>query len=187
MKQMRSNTLKLNFSYFKIIHILHPRYHPKIIEHILKTKEKCKSVFYSWDYTINHDESKDEKWNRSRWYDINRAATISIIFDGWYFYIKKKVDNWYFLMVEQIFLSQQGKPSVIISNYLVYMSFLTRCRTARKLGNMRNVTFMWWSMQIFRFTGCTLMESSRKPDNWRQIYNQTSLTFYTSNNVSKMC
>ena len=187
MKQMRSNTLKLNFSYFKIIHILHPRYHPKIIEHILKTKEKCKSVFYSWDYTINHDESKDEKWNRSQWYDINRAATISIIFDGWYFYIKKKVDNWYFLMVEQIFLSQQGKPSVIISNYLVYMSFLTRCRTTRKLGNMRNVTFMWWSMQIFRFTGCTLMESSRKPDNWRQIYNQTSLTFYTSNTVSKMC
>ena len=41
-KQMLSNTLGLNFSYLKIIHILHPRYHPKIIGHILKNKQKDK-------------------------------------------------------------------------------------------------------------------------------------------------
>ena len=30
-KQMLSNTLRLNFSYLKITRILHPDYHPKII------------------------------------------------------------------------------------------------------------------------------------------------------------
>ena len=34
-KQMLSNTLSLNFCYLKIIRILHPRYHPKIIGDIL--------------------------------------------------------------------------------------------------------------------------------------------------------
>ena len=34
-KLMLSNTLSLNF-YLKITHIFHPRYHPKIIGHILK-------------------------------------------------------------------------------------------------------------------------------------------------------
>ena len=32
-------TLRLNFCYLKIIHILHPRYHPEIIGHILKNKQ----------------------------------------------------------------------------------------------------------------------------------------------------
>ena len=41
---MLSNTLRLNFYYLKIIHILHPRYHPKIIGHILKNKQKNKCV-----------------------------------------------------------------------------------------------------------------------------------------------
>ena len=41
-------------------------------------------------------------------------------------------------------------------------------------------------MQIFSSIGYTLTELFRKPDNWRQIYKQTSSTFYTSNDVSKM-
>ena len=44
-KQMLSNTLRLNFSYFKIIHILRPRYHTKVIGHILQIKQKSKCVF----------------------------------------------------------------------------------------------------------------------------------------------
>ena len=43
-KQMLINTLKLNFCYLEIIHILHPRYHPKIIGYILKNKQKKKCV-----------------------------------------------------------------------------------------------------------------------------------------------
>ena len=39
-KQMQRNSLRLNFCYLKIIHILHRRYHPKIIGHFLKTKQK---------------------------------------------------------------------------------------------------------------------------------------------------
>ena len=42
---MLSDNLRLNFFYLKMIHILHPHYHPKIIEHILKNKQKNKCVF----------------------------------------------------------------------------------------------------------------------------------------------
>ena len=37
-KPMLSNTLRLNFCYLEVAHILHLRYHPKITEHILKNK-----------------------------------------------------------------------------------------------------------------------------------------------------
>ena len=43
-KQILINTLTLNFWYLKIIHILHPLHHPKIIEHIPKNKLKNKCV-----------------------------------------------------------------------------------------------------------------------------------------------
>ena len=33
---MLSNTIRLNFDYLKIINILHPNYHPKIIGHTQK-------------------------------------------------------------------------------------------------------------------------------------------------------
>ena len=42
-KQMLSITLRLNFCYLKIIHILHPRHYPKMIGHIQK-KAKNKYV-----------------------------------------------------------------------------------------------------------------------------------------------
>ena len=54
---MLSNTLKLNFFYLKIIYIYHPRYHPKIIGHILKNKQKN---MYVCIHTINENESEDE-------------------------------------------------------------------------------------------------------------------------------
>ena len=44
----------------KIIPILHARYHPKIIGHILKKWPKEQVCLYSWDYTINHNENEDE-------------------------------------------------------------------------------------------------------------------------------
>ena len=49
----------------------------------------------------------------------------------------------------------------------------------------RKLLFMWSSMPIFSFIGYTLTGLFRKPDNWRQIYKQTSSTFYTSNDVSR--
>ena len=49
----------------------------------------------------------------------------------------------------------------------------------------RKVFFMWSSMPIFSFTGYTLTELFQKPENWQQIYKQTSSTFYTSNDVSR--
>ena len=41
---MLSNTLRLNFCYLKIIHILGARYHPKTIGYNLKTKQTIKYV-----------------------------------------------------------------------------------------------------------------------------------------------
>ena len=41
---MLSNTLRLNFSYLKIMLIPLQRYHPKVIEHILKNKRKNKCI-----------------------------------------------------------------------------------------------------------------------------------------------
>ena len=40
-------------------------------------------------------------------------------------------------------------------------------------------------MPIFSFIGYTLTELIKKPDNWWQIYKQTSSTFYSSNGASK--
>ena len=39
-KQMLINTLRLNFCHLKINPILHPHYHPKVIGHTLKNKQK---------------------------------------------------------------------------------------------------------------------------------------------------
>ena len=39
-KKKLSNTLRLNFRYIKIIGFLHPRYHPKKLEDILKNLQK---------------------------------------------------------------------------------------------------------------------------------------------------
>ena len=50
-KKMLSSARRLKFSFLKIIHILHSRYHPKIIGHILK-KAKKQACLYSWDYAI---------------------------------------------------------------------------------------------------------------------------------------
>ena len=43
-KQILSNTLRLKFCYLKIVDIFHSRFHPKIIVHILKNKQKTKYV-----------------------------------------------------------------------------------------------------------------------------------------------
>ena len=43
-KQMLSNILRQYFCYLKIFHVIHPRYHPKMIAHILKNMEKEKYV-----------------------------------------------------------------------------------------------------------------------------------------------
>ena len=60
---MLSNTLRLEFCYLKIIRILDPPYHPKIIRHILKNKQKNKGVCI-------HEIIKIK--NRSHRHDINR-------------------------------------------------------------------------------------------------------------------
>ena len=48
------------------------------------------------------------------------------------------------------------------------------------------VLFVWQNIPIFSFTGYTLTEFFRKPDNWQQIYKQMGSIFYTSN-VPKTC
>ena len=61
-KQKLSNTLRMTFRYFKIIRFLHPHYHSKIIDDILKIIQKANTSilmkFYDYD---NENESENEK------------------------------------------------------------------------------------------------------------------------------
>ena len=71
---MLSNTLRLNFCYMKIIHILHPRY-PKIIGHILKYKQKSNCVYFHEIIQLIIMKMKIKIINRSHRYDINRPRS----------------------------------------------------------------------------------------------------------------
>ena len=68
---MLSNTLRLNFGFLKIIHILHLRYHPKIIGHALKISRN-KSVYIHEIIRLIIMKMKIKKKKRSHRYDINR-------------------------------------------------------------------------------------------------------------------
>ena len=70
-KQMLNNTLRLNFCYLKIIRILHPRYHLKIIRHILKNKPRNKCDCFHVIIRLIIMKMK----NRSYGYDINRPRS----------------------------------------------------------------------------------------------------------------
>ena len=69
---MLSNILRLNFSYFEITHIVHPRYHPKIIEHIPKHNQRNKS-FCIYEITrLIIMKMKMKIKNRSHGYNKNK-------------------------------------------------------------------------------------------------------------------
>ena len=66
---MLSNTLKLNFCYLKIIHILHPGYHPKIGDIPKNNKRKSMS---NEIIQLIITKMKIGIKNKSRRYDTNR-------------------------------------------------------------------------------------------------------------------
>ena len=74
-KQMLSNTLRLNFCYLKIIHILHLGYHPKITGHILKNKQKNKFVCIYEIIRLIIMKLKMKMKNRSHRYHIKRPRS----------------------------------------------------------------------------------------------------------------
>ena len=69
-----SNTLRLNFSYLTIIHILHRHNHPKIIAHILKNKQKSKRVFIHQITRSTIIKIKTKMKNRSHGYGKIRPS-----------------------------------------------------------------------------------------------------------------
>ena len=72
---MVTNTLRLNFWYLKIIHILHPRYHARIIGHSLKNKEKNRCVCIHEIIHLMIMKMNIKKKNWSHRYDINRPRS----------------------------------------------------------------------------------------------------------------
>ena len=58
----------LNFCYLKIVHILHQRYHPKVLGDILKNRQKSKCVCIHHIIQLIIMKMK----NKSNRYDINR-------------------------------------------------------------------------------------------------------------------
>ena len=73
--QMLSSTLRLNFCYLKIIHILHPRYHPEIIGHILENKQKNMCVCIHEIMRLNIMKMKVKTKNKSYRYDIYKRKS----------------------------------------------------------------------------------------------------------------
>ena len=55
--------------------------------HILKNKQK-NSCLYSWDYTINYNETEDGNEKRSHTYNINRTTIMFITL--WDFFMVSK-------------------------------------------------------------------------------------------------
>ena len=72
---MLRNTLKLNFCYLKIIHILYPRYHPIIIWHILKNKQKSKCVCIHEIVRLIIIKMKINMKKRSERHNVNRPRS----------------------------------------------------------------------------------------------------------------
>ena len=72
--QMLSNTLRLSFCYLKIIRILYPRYHPKIIGHILKNEQKSKCFCIHEIIRLIIMKMKMKMKNKSHIYYINRPS-----------------------------------------------------------------------------------------------------------------
>ena len=68
---MLSNTLRLNFCYLKCIHIFHSRYHPKVIEYVLKNKPKNKCVCIHEIIRLIIMKMKMKMKNRSHRCDVN--------------------------------------------------------------------------------------------------------------------
>ena len=74
-KQMLSNTLRLNFCYMKIISTLHSHCCPKIIGHILKSKQQNNCVCIHKIIWLIIMKMKMKMKNRSHRYDINRPRS----------------------------------------------------------------------------------------------------------------
>ena len=72
---MLSNTLRLNFCYLKIISILHPHYHPKIIGYTLKIKQNNKCVCIHETIRLIMMIMKMNIKNRSQRYGIKRPKS----------------------------------------------------------------------------------------------------------------
>ena len=68
-------TLRLNVCYLKIIRILHPHYHAKIIGHILQNKQKSKCVYIHEIIRLIIMTMKIRMKNRSHRYSINRPRS----------------------------------------------------------------------------------------------------------------
>ena len=71
---MLRSTMRLNYCYLKIIHILHPRYHQKIIGHILKHKQENKCVCIRKIMLLIVMKMKMKVKNRSHRYDTKRLG-----------------------------------------------------------------------------------------------------------------
>ena len=67
--------LRLNFCNLKIIHILHPWYHPKITGHVLKNKQKSQCAFIKKIMWLIILKMKMKMKNRSHKYHMNRPRS----------------------------------------------------------------------------------------------------------------
>ena len=79
---MLSNTLRLNFCYLKIIYIIHPYCHPKIIVHILilknKQKNRCVCIQKIIRLVIKMEMKMKNNHIETTWTDLNLDMATNI-------------------------------------------------------------------------------------------------------------
>ena len=104
-KQMLSNTLRLNFCYLKIIYILHP----KITVHILKNKQKSKCVCIQEiiQLIIMKIMKKMKKMKKKGVfeYDVGFCISTFVLHSNNVSVIFFNVHLWYFAKLWQFFIS----------------------------------------------------------------------------------
>ena len=78
-KQMLSNTLRLNFCFLNFSHILQPGYHPKIIWHILENNQRNKCVCIHEIIWLVITKMKMKMKNRSNRCNIDLDMATNIV------------------------------------------------------------------------------------------------------------
>ena len=135
---MLSNTLRLNFCYLKIIHILHPRY-PKLIGHILKNERKNNCVCIHEIMQLIIIKMKMKMKNRSQRYDINRPRSRhGHKFSNW----KKYLSMMMLICIKQLLSNIWSSVSEKVNPFVPNAPFLYPLKISE------NLTVFWCFQRV---------------------------------------
>ena len=135
------------FCYLKIIHIFHQNYDPKVIDHILKTKQKNKGVCIHDIIRLIMMKMKMKIKNRSEIYDINRPKPR-------YNKYKKCLNMMLFMYIKQHLNNIWSSIQEKVKQYWGWIE-KKRCLQKKCVFHMKTRIYLKYFMN-----NCRLIESS---------------------------